>query len=142
MSTLTPTQALPALAGFTFRHYRGEADVPAMLAVVRASKAADGHEDTDTLAGMLNQYRHLTNADPDRDVVLVEGPGGVVAYGRTYWVKEDGVDAYQYPVVGFVRPEARGKGIGRTLLAWLETRALAMAAEQGHPPAAQAYWQS
>jgi len=138
------TLELPALAGFTFRPYRGEADLPAMLDVIRASKTADGHEDTDTLATMLNQYRHLTNCDPDHDVLLVEGPAGLAAYGRTFWVKEDGVAAYQYPVVAFVKPEARGQGLGRTLLAWLEARALAGAAEQGHPrpPVAEAYWQA
>ena len=144
MSTLPPALDLPTLAGFTFRPYRGEADVPAMLDVLRASKAADQHEDVDTLATMLNQYRHLTNTDPARDIVLVDGPAGLVAYGRTFWVKEDGVEAYQYPVIGFVRPEARKQGVGRALLAWLEARALAIVAEQGfpRPPAVPACWQA
>ncbi len=142
MSTLTPE--LPALAGYTFRPYRGEADQPAMLDVIRASKAADGQEDADTPETMLNHYRHLTNCDPNRDVLLVEGPAGLVAYGRTFWVKEDGVEAYQYLIVGFVKPEVRRQGLGRALLAWLEARALAVAGELGHPrpPVAQAYWQS
>jgi mycothiol synthase len=141
MTTLTPT-LYPALpAGFTFRAYRGEEDLPAMLDVLRASKAADEHEDVDTLATMLNQYRHLTNSDPTRDVVLVEGPAGLGAYGRTFWGQEDGAEAYQFPVIGFVHPAARRQGVGRALLAWLEARALAIAAEQGFPPAAPAYWQ-
>jgi mycothiol synthase len=144
MTASAPALSLPSLAGFTFRPYQGEADLPAMLEVLHASKAADQHEDADTLVSMQNQYRHLTNGDPDRDVILVEGPAGLVAYGRTFWVKEDGAPVYQYVVVAFVRPEARGQGLGRTLLAWLEARALAVSAEQGHPrpPAAEAYWQT
>ncbi|MCC7361903.1 MAG: GNAT family N-acetyltransferase [Anaerolineales bacterium] len=148
MNPLPLTQDLPRLAGFAFRPYRGEADLPAMLAVLRAAKDADGLEDVDTLTTMQNQYRHLTNCDPDRDIVLVEGPDGLAAYGRTLWFKEDrpadNREIYHHVVVGFVQPALRGQGVGRALHAWLEARAQAVAAELGHAarPAAEVDWQS
>ena len=144
MSTLTPALDLPTLAGFTVRHYRGEADVPALRDVLQADQDADGGEGVITLAMMLNFYRHLTNCDPARDMLLVEGPAGLVAYGRVAWVKEHNAPAYQYPISVLVRPEWRRQGLGRALLAWLEARALAVAAEQGHPrpPAGRLHWQA
>jgi len=138
------TLSLPTLAGFTARTYQGEADLPAMLAVLQADKEANGREDVTTLAQMVNFYRHLTNCDPTRDMLLVEGPAGLVAYGRVTWEKEHAAPIYVYPTSVFVHPAARGQGLGRALLAWLEARALVVAAEQGlpQPPEAEAYWQS
>jgi mycothiol synthase len=132
------------IAPYTVRAFRGETDVPALLDVLQADKVADGHEDLTTLAQMLNFYRHLTNCDPERDMLLVEGPAGLVAYCRATWVKEHAAPVYRYPLVVHVRPEARGQGLGRALLAWLETRALAIAAEQNHPrpPEATNAWEA
>jgi GNAT superfamily N-acetyltransferase len=91
---------------------------------------------------MSVQYLHPVNFDPRRDVLLAEADGKVVAYGRTFWSREDAAGIYVYPVVGFIRPEWRRRGLGTRLLRWLEQRARVMAAEQGHPAATLAYWQS
>jgi mycothiol synthase len=75
--------------------------------------------------------------------LLVEGPDGLAAYGRTFWLKEDiAAPVYMYPVVAFVRPDHRRRGIGAALLRWLEERARLVAVEQGHPPAAEANLQA
>ncbi len=135
---------LPTLPGFTVRHYRGEEDVAALRDVLQADQDADEGEGVVTLEIMLNFYRHLTNCDPTRDLLLVEGPAGPVAYGRVAWVKEYNAPAYQYPIAVHVRPEARRQGLGRALLAWLEARAVVIAAEQNHPRASSAsnHWQA
>jgi mycothiol synthase len=133
---------LPALAGYTFRCMQGEADLPEMVKVINAAKQADGLHEVTTLESMTNQYRHLPNSDPARDVVVVEAADGLAAYGRTFWLKQDLAEVYMYPVVAFVRPEHRRRGVGTALLGWLEARARQMAEEEGHPPTAEAYLQA
>ncbi len=44
----------PAIPGLVFRHFRGPADFPAMVAAVNASEAADGEERVVTLEGITN----------------------------------------------------------------------------------------
>ncbi len=139
-----PALALPTVAGFTVRHYRGAEDLPAVADVLAADETANNRESTVTLEMMQYFYAHLTNCDPTRDMLLVEGPSGLVAYGRASWELESSGPTYLYRIAVHVRPEVRRQGLGRALLAWLEARALAIAAEQNHPrpPAAQAMWQA
>lgn len=136
------TLQLPTLAGVTFRPYRGASDLPAMTGVTQASNDADGLEDVHTVEAMTLAYQPAKNFDPRRDALVVEAGEQLAAYGRTFWQKEDGAELYQYWVVAFVRPEWRQRGIGTRLLGWLEERARAAAAEQGHSPSALAYWQA
>src|ERR1700730_16949322 len=78
----------PAIPGVRFRHFQGAADLPQMLEVLMASKAADGSEDADTLEGLTVRYTHLINCDPQRDVLMVEAGGQLIGFGRTNWQTE------------------------------------------------------
>ncbi len=54
----------PAIAGLTFRRFRGESDYPHMAALIDACKIADGVERTTTVEDIALNYRHLENCDP------------------------------------------------------------------------------
>jgi GNAT superfamily N-acetyltransferase len=132
------TLPLPTVTGYTFRHMRGEEDIPAIVEVINASRMADGLDAADTVESMTGRYRNLVNCDPARDVVVIEGAAGAAAFGRTFWLKDSGREVYTYLMVCFVRAEHRQRGIGTSLLGWLEARARQVAAENAQPREAEA----
>lgn len=121
----------PAIPGLTYRHFRGEADYPAMLRVNNASKLADGlAHDLHTLATLRAVYNNSPNHNLSQDQLLAEVDGQLVAYNRLFWDTElDGTRVCFH--VGFVLPEWRGRGLGRSLLHWAEARARQVYAAAG-----------
>jgi ribosomal protein S18 acetylase RimI-like enzyme len=120
----------PAIPGLTFRGFRGEADLPLMLAVIHGSKDADGIQRSETLADITNNYRHLVNCDPTRDVLFAAVDGQVVGYNRVFWEQlEDKTRIYN--LFGFLLPQWRRQGIGAAMLHHAERRLREIAA--GHP---------
>ena len=120
----------PTVAGLTFRHFRGEADYPAMLSLIEGCKEADGIERTDSLEDITRNYRHLTNCDPYEDMLFAEVNGQVIGYSRMFWEQEvDGPRRYMH--FNFLLPQWRGYGIRRALLRQSERRLREIAA--GHP---------
>jgi ribosomal protein S18 acetylase RimI-like enzyme len=118
----------PALPGLRLRHYRGEADLPAMLGVYSAAHEADGIEEVTTLEQLELNYRTLVNCDPSRDITVAEVDDEVVAYGRVFW--QDLVDGgRQYECFGFVHPSWRRRGIGGAMLRHHEALQHRIAAE-------------
>jgi GNAT superfamily N-acetyltransferase len=123
---------LPALAGFTFRHFVGASDYPHMSRIINASKLVDGQERSDTPEDVAAFYAHLDRCDPAHDVLLVEAGGVPVAYSRAWWdQEEDGPRTYTH--ICFVDPDHTGRGVGAVLLAWNQDRLREIAAE--HPVA-------
>ena len=114
----------PAIPGLSFRHFRGDEDYPAILAVNNGSKIADSLEhDLHTLESIKHTYGTTRNHDPFRDMLIAEVDGKMVAYNRVFWERElDGPRVYWH--FGFVLPEWRGKGLGRAMIRWAEGRAL------------------
>jgi mycothiol synthase len=119
--------AAPPIVGLRFRHYRGEADLPAMVGVYSAAHEADGLEEVLTLEQAKLNYATLVNCDPARDMVLAEVDGDVVAYARVFW--QDLVEGGRsYECFGFVHPEWRHRGIGGAMLRHNEARLRQIAA--------------
>jgi ribosomal protein S18 acetylase RimI-like enzyme len=123
----------PPIPGLTFRHYRGDEDLPAMLEVYAAAHAADGLEEVTTLDQFRLNYSTLVNCDPTRDMLLAEVSGELVAYARVFW--QDLVEGGRtYECFGFVHPDWRRHGIGTAMNRHNEARLREIAA--GHPDVA------
>jgi mycothiol synthase len=120
----------PAVPGLAFRLFHGEADYPAMVAVIAGSKEADQIERTESVEEIAIQYRHLVNSDPEQDMLFVEVDGKVVGYGRVWWEQEEN-GPRRYGQNNFLLPAWRGNGLRRTMLDYCEGRLREIAA--GHP---------
>jgi len=123
---------------WTFRPYRGEADVPAMVEAINACNRADKIDEIETVETMAHDYAHLTNCDPATDIRVVEAGGRLVGYGRVWWWQNSDGERV-YGLSGYVHPDWRRRGIGRALLDWQERRACEIAA--GHPQDGPRYLQ-
>jgi mycothiol synthase len=104
-----------------FRTFRGEVDYPVITAIINACKDADGIDHSTTLEDVGNNYNHLVNSDPYRDMLFAEVEGRAVGYTRAWW-QVDGDGNWIGFSVGYVVPEYRRRGIGRNLLDFAETR--------------------
>lgn len=120
----------PPIPGLRFRRYAGREDHAEMLRVYSAAHEADGVEEVETLEQFDLNYSTLVNCDPERDIVLAEADGELVAYARVFW--QDLVEGGRaYECFGFVHPTWRRRGIGGAMLRHNERRLREIAA--GHP---------
>jgi mycothiol synthase len=118
----------PSIADLTFRKFKGEADYPAMLAVIEGSKDTDGIERTDTLDDFKRAYEYLHNCDPYQDILIAEVDGQIIGYNRVFWDQlGDGTRIYN--LFGFLLPKWRRRGIGRAMLHHAERRLREIASE-------------
>ena len=120
----------PAIAGLAFRKFRGEADYPVMVAILDACNVADGLEYINTVEEIAWVFAHLTNCDPERDMLFAEVDGETIAFSRVWWVEESTGERL-YISLGFVRPDWRRKGLGGAMLRYNERRLRRIA--RGHP---------
>lgn len=129
----------PAIEGLSFRGFLGESDYPHMLAVIEGSSEADKVEREDTLEDLANNYAHLTNCDPYKDMLFAEVDGQVIGYSRVTWRIENSGD-WIYLHFGFLLPEWRCKGIGGAMLRYNQNRLRQIAAE--HEDGVPRYFES
>jgi mycothiol synthase len=120
----------PAIPGLAFRLFHGEADYPAMVAVIAGSKEADQIERTESVEEIALQYRHLVNSDPEQDMLFVEVDGQVVGYSRVWWEQEEN-GPRRYFQLNQLLPQWRGDGLRRAMLDYCEGHLREIAT--GHP---------
>ena len=118
----------PAIPGLTFRHFQGASDYAPMAAVLTASEAADHSERRVSAGDIANAYQHLQYCDPFNDILIAEICGSMVGYTRG-WRESDIAPEQLVHHNGFLVPEWRRKGIGQTMLRWIEKHF----SEQVHP---------
>lgn len=116
----------PLIPGLWFRYFQGESDFPHLAAVLTASEKADMIERQVTSQDIASAFQYLINCDPFQDLIIAEINSGVVGYARGWW-EDELLDERLYKISGFVIPEWRRRGIGRTMLMWVENRLLASA---------------
>lgn len=114
----------------TLRPFAGPSDFPGMLAVIEASKHADGIERSDSIESLTNTYAHLSNCDPYQDMVMAQVAGELVGYARAWWTQQH-EGTRTYASFGLIKPEWRRRGLGTQMLHRLQARLRTVAAE--HP---------
>jgi len=109
----------PLIPGLRFRLFLGERDIPQMAAVLTASDAADHRERNVSAEDLARAFQHLSNCDPLHDLIVAEISGTIVGYTRGWW-ERDASSGLVFHQNGFLLPEWRRKGIGQTMLSWME----------------------
>lgn len=113
----------PAIPGLCFRRFEGEDDYRAMWDVHTRSNIGYG---LDEMVMSYDKFRHANsqsaNYDPQKDLILAEINGELVAYMKTMCRRElDGTYVNFHSIQQV--PEWRGKGIDRVLLRWIDSHA-------------------
>jgi mycothiol synthase len=120
----------PPITGLRFRGLRHPDDYAALTHASNAASAADRVPEHHTAAELANWLEHDPRLDLDRDVILAEVDGELVAMAVAGW-EEDNDGAHDYSTWGMVLPAWRRRGLGTSLLGWVEARQRQVAA--GHP---------
>jgi GNAT superfamily N-acetyltransferase len=126
MRSLLDVPGAPPIPGLAFRRFRGEADYPIMTSILDACNEADRLEYINTVEEIAHVFSHLTNCDPDRDMLFAEVNGETVAFGRVWWTQEDD-GCRLYKALCFVHPDWRRRGLGTAMLYYNEDRLHAIA---------------
>ncbi|MEO7117490.1 MAG: GNAT family N-acetyltransferase [Candidatus Limnocylindrales bacterium] len=121
----------PGISGLSFRRYRGTSDHAEMVRVHNAARIADRDTDITTVPGLTAEYASLTNCDPYQDCLMAEVAGRLVGYSKVDWVDEN-TGGRSYGAVGYIEPDWRRKGIGRTMLRKNEERMRQIASGHAH----------
>ncbi|MEA3438852.1 MAG: GNAT family N-acetyltransferase, partial [Chloroflexota bacterium] len=119
----------PMLSGLNFRGFRGDSDFPLMVDIVMGCKDEDSLERVETAEDIQRGYRHLVNCDPYKDMLFAQIDDRVIGYSRVTWHQE-GQEKMIYIHFGFLLPEWRRQGIGRSMLRCNQDRLRQIAA--GH----------
>ena len=115
------------------RPYAGPTDVADIVRVYNAAAAADRVDQVWSEEGLGAWLAHASEQfDPERDALLGELDGQVVAVGRVDWADNRDGRSRDYRLYGTVDPAFRGRGLGTALLAELEHRSKANEATHTH----------
>jgi mycothiol synthase len=105
----------PSIDGLRFRRPRGDdADYEAMAALIAAANRHDGIPWLPTPRNLRDELEGSAGVAPERDVVVVELDGRMVAEAGVQRVMRDGVVVFE--TWGHVHPDVRRRGVGRALL--------------------------
>src|SRR3972149_3940747 len=117
--TLRAVFRLPdPVAGVRFREYRGGIDFPGLVAAYNGARMADGVSGIGTLGEVPTPYRHPTNCDLDRDLLIAQIDRGIVGYARVTWWVEEATSDRVLVAVFWLLPEARGSGVAGRVVGW------------------------
>ena len=120
----------PAIPGLTFRGLGGGVDFRMLADVIQRSRDADLFESVDTPEDLADEFQHLQNCDPGKDMLLVEVKGTAIGHCRCEWHTRPG-NLRTYEHCAYLLPEWRKTGLRRAMLRENERRLREIADE--HP---------
>ncbi len=126
-AALLPTA--PAVDRLWFRTYRHEADLAAIVGLLRAVDEANGQTMVASIDRLRTHYRNMTRVDPREDVVLAFVGDRLVAMSAIEWA-DTSYGERHFASQGAVHPEWRRQGIGGAMLERNEQRLRAIARSQ------------
>jgi mycothiol synthase len=105
----------PKIRGLRLRHLAGPSDYAGIAALRVACALEDGsHDEMPTEADITNELEHPSHTDPQRDMVLAEAEGSIIAVQWTTARVIAGV--FVAGLRGYVHPAWRRRGLGCALL--------------------------
>jgi mycothiol synthase len=106
----------------TFRSFAGKSDFPKMARLLQQIALAGNNEHWTSAEDIERDYQHLSNSDPETDMIMVENDkGDLAAYARVFWnLDDDGRQIFGFPFN--VHPEYRTIELNRRLLQWVQSR--------------------
>jgi mycothiol synthase len=125
-----PVDGAPAIPGLRFRRATPD-DWPALADVVNRARRADGVEEVHTAESWANEWPESAMFHLERDMLLAEVDGELVAQAAGYLVARDGTLVAES--FGAVVPEHRRHGIGTALYRATHARLGAEAAADPRP---------
>ena len=123
MSTMAPT----APAGMTFRAFDPTIDFPAVAELVATCHRHDDIDWLPTPEEFAHEWTTTPGFVPARDALVAESAGAPVGLVAVDWRVRAAKVVHHVEI--WVRPDARRRGLGRSLLTWAEGRARASVAE-------------
>jgi mycothiol synthase len=125
-----PVPEPPAIAGLTFRGLVLPDDLAAFAELGNLSYRHDAIAEHNEPEEIANWLAHNPRRDSARDILLGEVDGVLVAFAVGGW-EADNDGGHNYAAYGVVHPDWRRRGLGSTLLRWVEARQRQLAAT--HP---------
>jgi ribosomal protein S18 acetylase RimI-like enzyme len=121
-----------APAGVAIRAWRDASDYDAMVGIFHAARLVDGTSWELTAASLDADVRAFGFV-PERSILLAETGGTVVGWARAFDFGVAPDDGRMLTHAGHVHPGQRGRGIGRALLAGVQTELREMRARCADP---------
>ncbi len=111
----------PRIEGLKFLRPSAKPNFKSLANVMQRSRDADRYELVETARDIKDDFRHLQNCNPKKDMICVEADGELVGFCRCEWrIKADGTRIYQHAV--HLVPEWRRRGLRASLVRENERR--------------------
>ena len=122
----------PAIPGLSFRRYRDDEDIPAMVEVANAFNEANGEPERWTVDMLRSVLRNPSHVPSEEGIVLAFVDDRLVAYSSVEYADTTDGERH-YRSLGNLHPGWRGRGLGSAMMAFNERELHALAAGEAYP---------